>query len=150
MEVFSIIASSASIVIAFASVIFSLVTYRKTVTHDRKQATLDTYNRLQNEVLDNLNAYTPSEIADIAEEPRSAEYKKLSGYIARIEHFCVGINEKIYDDDTFYALAHGYFDGHQLKKRIEPLLKSKNRSNNTKQLYYQNIIAVLEWMKTKD
>ena len=60
------------------------------------------------------------------------------------------IIEKIYDEDIFYAMAHGYFDGYQLKKRIEPLLEAKNKSNNTQQLYYVNILAVLDWMKKRN
>jgi hypothetical protein len=47
-------------------------------------------------------------------------------------------------------MAHGYFDGYQLKKRIEPLLEAKNKSNNTQQLYYVNILAVLDWMKKRN
>ena len=58
-------------------------------------------------------------------------------------------NEKIYDKNTFYALAHGYFDGHQLRKRIEPLIVSKNQTGNTKEVFYNDTISVLSWMKKK-
>lgn len=121
MEIASLIVALVSGIVAAASVVFSVITYNRTVKHDRKQATLEAYNRLQSEVFDNLNTYTPAQIRNICDEPTSAEYKTISGYLARIEHFCVGVNEKIYDEDIFYAMAHGYFDGYQLKKRIEPL-----------------------------
>ena len=138
--------SIVAIVLSFLSGGFALYTFIWTSKRDRKQATLEAYNRLQAEVFDNLNAYRPSEICNIVEDTKSQEYKILSGYLARIEHFCVGINEGIYDKDTFYALAHGYFDGNQLKKRIEPLLEAKNRSSKTNELFYNDTISVLRWM----
>ena len=150
METISLIIALVSVIVAVVSVVFSVITYNRTVKHDRKQATLEAYNRLQSEVFDNLNRYTPAQIRNICEEPTSPEYKTISGYLARIEHFCVGVNERIYDEDIFYVMAHGYFDGYQLKKRIEPLLEAKNKSNNTQQLYYVNILAVLDWMKKRN
>lgn len=132
-------------VIAVVSALFSVFTYHSTVVHDRKQATLEAYNRMQAEVFDSLNTYTPTEISDICEDTKSAEYKVLSGYLARIEHFCVGINEKIYDKEVFYKLAHGYFDGHILYRRIEPILMSKKNAEQ----YYSNTYSVLEQMNKK-
>lgn len=121
MESISLIIALISAFVAAASMIFTVISYKKTVIHDRKQATLEVYNRLQAEVFDNLNTYSPAEIRDICMDTKSSECKIISGYVARIEHFCVGLNEDIYDKQTFYALAHGYFDGNQLRKRIESL-----------------------------
>ena len=132
-------------VIAIASALFSVFTYYNTVLHDRKSATLEAYNRLQAEVFDPLNSYTPMEISDICEDTKSVEYKVLSGYLARIEHFCIGVNEKIYDKGVFYKMAHGYFDGHILYRRIEPILISKKNAEQ----YYSNTYSVLEWMNKK-
>lgn len=132
-------------VIAITSVVISVITYHNTVVNDRKSATLEAYNRLQAEVFDALNSYTPMEISDICEDRKSAEYKILSGYLARIEHFCIGVNEKIYDKDVFYKMAHGYFDGHILYHRIEPILMSKKNAEQ----YYSNTYSVLEQMNKK-
>jgi hypothetical protein len=132
-------------VIAIASALFSVFTYYNTVLHDRKLATLEAYNRLQAEVFDPLNSYTPMEISDICEDTKSVEYKVLSGYLARIEHFYIGINEKIYDKGVFYKMAHGYFDGHILYRRIEPILMSKKNAEQ----YYSNTYSVLEQMNKK-
>lgn len=128
---------------------FTLYTFYWTAARDRKQATLEAYNRLQSEVFDPINTYSPEEIEEICEDTKSMEYKILSGYLARIEHFCVGVNNKIYDDKVFYSLAHGYFDGHQLRKRIEPLLDAKNNSNFNKELFYANLYSVWDWMEKK-
>ena len=147
MEIISLIIALVSVVVAVVSVAFSVVTYNRTVTHDRKQATLEAYNRLQTEVFDNLNTYTPAQIRSICDDAISPEYKTLSNYLARIEHFCVGIKEKIYDEKVFYEMAHGYFDSHQLKNRIEPILESKNKNNNSHELFYKHTLSVLKWMK---
>ena len=121
---------------------FSWITYQKSVAHDRQQATLDAYNQLQEQALDYLNYYMPAAIKEIAKDRRSEEYKKLSAYVARIEHFCVGVNQKIYDQKTVYELAHGYFDG-GLKTRIEPIIDCKNQFEYD---YYANIHKVYAWM----
>ena len=128
---------------------FTLYTFYWTAARDRKQATLEAYNRLQAEVFDPINTYSPEEIEEICEDTKSMEYKILSGYLARIEHFCVGVNNKIYDDKVFYSLAHGYFDGHQLRKRIAPLLEAKNTSNFSKELFYVNLYSIWNWMDKK-
>ena len=143
------ILSIMAIIISVASGGFAFYTFLWTAKRDRKQATLEAYNRLQNEVFDKLNLYKPSEIRDICEDSTTEEYKKVSGYLARIEHFCVGVNTKIYDRKTFYALAHGYFDGHQLRKRIEPLMDIKNQSKNSKEVFYNDTKSVLLWMDKK-
>ena len=133
------------ITIAFSVIaaVFSLITYRKSIVHDRQQATLDAYNQLQEQALDHLNYYVPTQVAEIAKDPRSDAYKKVSAYIARIEHFCVGVNQKIYDQKTVYELAHGYLDG-GIKKRIEPIIERKNRFGHD---YYANIHKVYAWME---
>lgn len=128
---------------------FSLYSFVWTAQRDRKQATLEAYNRLQAEVFDNLNTYRPDEIRNIRADNKSADYKKVSGYLARIEHFCVGLNQGIYDKNTFYALSHGYFDGHQIRKRIEPMIESKNSSKNSKEQFYNDTMSVLTWMDKK-
>ena len=137
------ILSIIAIVLSVISGGFAFYTFIWTASRDRKQATLDAYNQLQEQALDHLNYYRPAEIADIAEDPRSQAYKEVSGYIARIEHFCVGVTQKIYDRKTVYELAHGYFDG-AVRDRIEPIIERKNQSGID---YYGNIHSVYGWME---
>ena len=143
MELATIITAVVSSLLAAISFAFSLYTYRKTMVQDRKQETLDAYNRLQIQAFDHLNLYMPSMIREIAKDPKSEEYKKISSYVARIEHFCVGINQNIYDSKVVYELAHGYLDG-AIKSRIKPILESKSFNG---EVYYDNTIKVLEWME---
>lgn len=143
------ILSIIAIILSVVSGVFSFYTFWWTSRRDRRQATLEAYNRLQSEVFDNLNLYAPADIRDSCIDTKSVEYKTISGYVARIEHFCVGLNKGIYDKSTFYSLAHGYFDGHQIRSRIEPVIESKNQSKNTKEVFYDDTLSVLVWMDNK-
>lgn len=134
-----------AIVISVISGVISFCTFHWTARRDRKQATLDAYNQLQEQALDQLNHYAPANIREIAKNRRSDEYKTISEYIARIEHFCVGVNSKIYDRKTVYELAEGYLDG-SIKTRIEPIISVKNCSG---QDYYENIHRVYAWMNAE-
>jgi hypothetical protein len=146
MDAVSLVISVISICLAVGSAAFTLVTYIRTVRHDRKQATLEAFNRLQAEVFDPLNKIQPKEIAELAQHPRSEDYKTVSGYLARLEHFCVGVRQNIYDKKTVYELAHGYLDGNVIKRRIEPFLEQKNKHAEEDEDYYANTRAVLRWM----
>ncbi|MBE6957978.1 MAG: hypothetical protein E7447_02340 [Ruminococcaceae bacterium] len=138
-ELLSVIA----LVISVISGLFATYTFFWTARRDRQQATLEAYNQLQEQALDHLNYYMPAAIKEIAQNPRSEEYKKISSYVARIEHFCVGVNQKIYDKKTVYELAQDYLDG-AIKDRIEPIIEKKNRHTNED--YYENIHKVYKWM----
>ena len=137
--------SVVAIVLSVISGGFTFYTFIWTTRRDRKQATLDAYNQLQEQALDYLNYYRPTEIIEIAKNPRSEEYKKLSAYIARIEHFCVGVTQNIYDRKTVYELAHGYFDGAG-RDRIDPIIEKKNQNGTD---YYENIHSVYDWMSSE-
>lgn len=137
--------SIVSAILALASAGFSCFTYFANVRHDLRRDTLDAYNTLQNEVFDKLNQMTPANIREIAEDPRSAAYKTVGGYIARIEHFCTGVNLGIYDRKTVYSLAHGYLDGKVIRSSIDPIIEKKHRHADKD--YYENIHKVLAWME---
>ena len=137
--------SIAAFAVSLLSSAFALYTFIWTRQRDRKQATLEAYNRLQEQVLDDLNHYMPKDMEEIAKNPRSETYRRVSAYLARIEHFCVGVNQKIYDRAVVYELAHGYLDG-AIKSRITPLIEKKNRSGHD---YYANIHGVYAWMETE-
>ena len=147
MELANIIVAAVAAIFSLGSLSFSVYTYRKALVHDRKQATLDAYLLLQEQAFDPLNHISTAEMAEIAKDPASQAYKDVSGYIARIEHFCVGVNKNIYDKETVYALAHGYLDK-ALKYRIDPILNKK--FSRTGKEYYENIKEVLRWMAEKE
>ena len=136
-----------AVVISVVVFIFGVYTYHRDAKRKAKQDTLEAYERLQAGALSKINLWLPSEIRKATEDKKSNGYKELSGYLAEIERFCVGINERIYDFDTFYKLSHGYFDSDKgmLKPRLLPLLETK--LENAKEDYFENLHKVWERME---
>lgn len=132
MNVSDIIALIA-LVFSILSVIITLVTYIKGLRRERKYATLHAFNTLQEQVLDHLNPYTKKRVKEIAENPGSEEYKQLSGYLARLEHFSVGVNTRIYDIRVVRRLAGRYLCG--LQGKIDPLIQKKRSINHLERHY---------------
>lgn len=149
-----VLISIIAVLVSFATFLFTvLVTYRGE-QREKKQATLDALNVLQEQVFDNLNQYTFGEIRNIAVQWQSSikeknafinnkegtveefwdthqeydsivdEYRKLSGYLARIEHFALGVNTGIYDAEVTERAATTYFV--MLYKKMMPILSVKN------------------------
>jgi len=131
-----------TIVSSVTAAVFAVTTYLKDVKHDRLQSTLDAYNSLQEQSLDYLTNYTTDQIKEISKNYRTEEYKLLSTYIARIEHFCVGVNLKIYDRKTVYKLAGGFLDD-VIYKKISPMIERKNYGSND---FYENTNKVIQEM----
>lgn len=135
-----------SLLFSLAAAAFSVFTYWSNIIHDRKQATLEAYNLLQEQALDQLYVYMPKQLKEIVKNRRSEEYKLLSSYVARVEHFAVGVNQKIYDLNTAYELSHGFLDG-GIRTRIEILIGRKDE--NFDEEFYQNIKVLYEKMDEK-
>ena len=129
-------------VIAFG---FSLLTYVKTLHHDRKKDTLDAFNVLQQQALDPLQSYTRARIREIAEDSRSEEYRIVSTYLARIEHFCVGVEQKVYDQRIVWELSEGFLN-RGVYEKLKPIIEHKNQQKN----YYRNFLAVVEKMNREE
>lgn len=134
-----------TLILSVFSFFFSLFTYRKTLIHDRRKDTLDAFNVLQEQALDPLQTYTRAQVREIAANPKSEEYKRLSTYLARIEHFCVGVEEKIYDPRTVWQLAEGFLNK-SVYEKLKPIIEQKNRQKN----YYQNFLSVVDRMNHEE
>jgi len=139
-----IIISVIALVFSVISGVFAFCTFIWAARRDRKQATLDAYNTLQERALDTLNKYTGAEIKRIIEEKNKDEYRELSKCLARLEHFSVGVNTNIYDKKTVYELAHGYLDV-AIWYKLQPVLYQKQKGK--KEEYYQNYRELVNWMK---
>lgn len=135
-----------SLLFSLAAAAFSVFTYWSNIIHDRKQATLEAYNLLQEQALDQLYVYMPKQLKEVVKNRRSEEYKLLSSYVARVEHFAVGVNQRIYDLNTVYELSHGFLDG-GIRTRIEILIGRKDE--NFDEEFYQNIKILYEKMDEK-
>lgn len=154
LDVVAVITAIIAIVKTQQSLNFTTRTYEEGVVHTRKKDTIEAFNSLQCQALDKLNAYTDKEIEEIAgfqysrNPEEKAKYREISGYMARIEHFCVGVVNDIYDKEIVYQLAHNYFEK-ALKRRISPMLKKKNIRSENNYKYTEEVFELLEQYNMK-
>lgn len=138
-EFLTMIATSAAAIIAAFALINTYLSQRESLRRQRKQATIEAFNQLQNDVLDPLAGISKKEAELAAERHFESDadrdiYNAFRVQIARLEHFAVGINEETYDFDTFYKLGgvHVMF----LYERVEPIIE-ESRQNSSAVVPYQ-------------
>lgn len=125
--------SIAALITSIVSIVVSVAIYCLGIQREKKQATLDAFNLLQTQVLDRLNYYRKYDIDEIAEDVHSADYKDISGLLARCAHFAVGVNTGIYDVKTVRRLAGRYIIA--LYDKMEPMIEKKRTLNNSDRHY---------------
>lgn len=139
-----------SIIIALLSAAFTFITYVVTVRHEKRKATIEAFNSLQNEVLDKFVSVKNDNAKIIVENLNNEVYKNSyndqRALIARLEHFAVGINEHIYDYDVVDELAgiHLIF----LYRKIKPIIKEANK-HEQKIVHYQHFTRLVERLNEK-
>ena len=127
------IATWLPILLSGISMAVSVITYCQNIRHDRKRDTLTAFNNLQHEVLDKINGYTKKQITEISQNPRSPEYKELSSLLARLEHFSVGVNTRVYDRKIVIRMAGIYFVS--VYDKLSPLIEKKRTLIKTEKHY---------------
>jgi len=164
-----LIISILAIIISGVSVVVSVMIYCIGVQREKKQATLDAINVLQEQALDNINQYTNAEIAEICEKWHVIvndrensllgsedkknyikKYRVLSGYLARIEHFALGVNTGIYDAKISERAATTYLLM-LYKGKLRPIIEEKNSVNPGTEYYaeFQTLIKKIEKLEKK-
>lgn len=140
-----------SIILALLSALFAAFTYVQTAHHEKKKATIEDFNRLQNEVLDKFvcveveNAEFTVENMDQCDVKKS--YDDQRALIARLEHFSVGVKEKIYNFKVVDKLAGRHLI--ELYEKIEPIIDEANKDAE-KQENYSNFKWLVEKLKHKN
>lgn len=115
----SIIAIAIS-VISFA---FSLVSFIWTNYRDRKQVTFAVFNHLQDEVFDEINLLSKTDVKNIAEHSRDVKFTEYSQYLARIEQFCTGVFVGIYDFKITKQISGKYLN--TIYEKSLPIIEKK-------------------------
>ena len=120
--------------------VLSIVTYITTVFHEKRKATIDAFNLLQNEVLDKFASINRENAKTIIENLDCVECKEAyDGYrvlIARLEHFSIGVKKRIYDYRIVDALVGVHFIC--LYMKVKPIIdkaNSYNKNGNDTQHY---------------
>lgn len=162
-----------AILISLTSVVVSVAIYMLGISRDRKQATLDAFNILQEQAFDKLNQYTFAEIRaicdnwqdtiakrknqtkpdgeDASEEEKKQreryldEYITLSGYLARIEHFALGVNTGIYDVKVAERAGTAYLVM-LYRGKLKPLLEAKHSGKSNMEYYaeFRKLVEKIE------
>lgn len=133
------------------SIIALLLTLYQMVTNknrSRKQATIDAFNRLQTEVMDkvkNLPRKDVTQFKKYGPEVNWELWNTLTAYLARVEHFSVGINTKIYDIKILNRLAGGYIISFYY--RIKPIIEKKRDLSQEKTPPYEEFELVKETLE---
>lgn len=133
--------------IAIATFLFGIATYKKGVDRETKQATLEAYRCLQEEVLDKLASVNKDNAVLFVENfdnPKCKQvYNDYRVLIARLEHFAVGINEKIYSFDTVDRLGGVHLI--YLYKKVEPIINKANElsDSNVNYIAYRQLVIKL-------
>lgn len=140
----------ASIIIAIASAGFSIVTYINTVQYEKRKATIEAINLLQNEVLDkfvSVNKDNAILIVENLDKKNCKEaYNDYRALIARLDHFAIGVNKHIYDFCVVNNLVGIHFI--YLYKKLIPIIDEANK--NEKQLtHYCNFVKLVKKLDCK-
>ena len=128
--------SLAAMIISLISVIVSVAIYLLGIQRDKKQDTLDSFNLLQEQVFDKLNLITYSEITNICkkvdngsiDDETNSKYYELLGYLARLEHFSLGVNTGIYDAKTAERVGTAFLVS--LRKKLLPVIELQEKRGN--------------------
>ena len=128
--------SLAAMIISLISVIVSVAIYLLGIQRDKKQDTLDSFNLLQEQVFDKLNLITYSEITNICkkvdngsiDDETNSKYYELLGYLARLEHFSLGVNTGIYDAKTAESAGTAFLVS--LRKKLVPVIELQEKRGN--------------------
>ena len=76
-------------------------------------------------------------------------YREISGYLARIEHFALGVNTDIYDAEVTERATTKYFG--ILYDKIRPILAVKNKGKVDDKLfdnkYYKELETLIRHLK---
>lgn len=167
-----------AVIISFVTFLYTVLVEYRGEQREKKQATLEALNILQEQVFDRLNEYTFAEIREISDKWNESlqeknkflsakkgtatefwsshreydtaieEYRILSGYLARIEHFALGVNTGIYDVKVTERAATAYLT--MLYKKLEPLILIKNKgkdSSSTENKYHTEFMKLVAALK---
>ena len=146
--------SLAAMIISLIAVIVSVAIYLLGIQRDKKQDTLDSFNLLQEQVFDKLNLITYSEITNICkkvdngsiDDETNSKYYELLGYLARLEHFSLGVNTGIYDAKTAERAGTAFLVS--LRKKLLPVIelqeKRGNRNSDKRIEYYKEFRMLTE------
>ena len=141
-----------TIIISIISIVVSIITLIHSIylQHylSRKKATIEAFNKLQYEVLDKL-VFDKKGNADLVvknlDNPDCFKaYNDYRTLIARLEHFAIGVNQRIYSFKVVEMLAGSHLIS--LFSKVEPIIEKSNEYYPDKQ-NFKEFISLVEHLK---
>lgn len=114
-----------SIVLAFASALFSLFTYFHNIEIRKRERTINAYVELEKTVLWDLSRYTKESIKAIVDNPtgNKANYNSLSSILYRLTTFSICVNEGVYDYNLVNKMSKSLLTSSYYS--LKPLIEKK-------------------------
>ncbi|MBR4720710.1 MAG: DUF4760 domain-containing protein [Clostridia bacterium] len=139
IEIITALAAAISAIIAAYALIQTKKYQKEIKERERKQATIDAYRKLQEDVLDKLVLCSKDEVKNVIEnlDMHSCEeaYNDYRALIARCEHFAVGINVGIYDFEVFDKLGGLHII--YLYEKVKPMIMEVRKRIKTEVPYIE-------------
>lgn len=146
-----------SLLIALSSTICSIRALRKSEKHQKemqiqakKQATIDAFYKIQKDVLDHLVSVEPDNaniiVNNIEDEGCEEAYGSYRAFLAKLEHFSVGVIEGVYDFEIVDKLAGVHLL--YVKKTVQDIIDEEN-SSFSKPIYYENFRKLADKLRKR-
>ena len=113
-----------ALIVSILAFLLSIIQYLRDNSHEKKVATLNAYNDIQEKALSVLSKYS-TPMPDIEED--SEEWNKLSECLAALEWFAVGVNTGTYSIRITNRIG-GSFLIHQYRQLEKVIDKKRNRN----------------------
>lgn len=127
----------ASTMVATLSAVISIVTYVNTSQFEKRKITIEAVNLLQNEVLDKFVAINKKNAKIIVEnldnEKCREAYNDYRTLIARVDHFAVAVNKRIYNLRIVNILVGKHII--YLYEKVIPIINEANKNEKSNRNY---------------
>ena len=136
----------AALILSIAAILLSIYQWWRDNSRQKKESTISAYYNLQNDVFNELNrmidAYNGN-MRSITQE--TEDWKKVTTYLSKIEHFSVGVNTGVYSLEILNRMAGGYFI--HIYEILEPVIQKKRAYNNSNGKHYDEFQATVNGLR---
>lgn len=134
----------AALIISILALVLSLIQFMRDASRQKKEATLNAYNILQDDAFSYLIGLSRKEL-NPPPEYHSQEYDKISNCLAKIETFSTGINTGIYSIWVLNRLGGAFFI-HQFD-RLTAIIEEKRAEDRSKGKHYDEFEKTVKKLK---
>ena len=136
----------AALLLSIAAILLSMYQWWRDNSRQKKESTINAFYNLQSDALNELNMMIAAYDGDMSFIIRGSEdWKKVTGYLSKIEHFSVGINAKVYSLEILNRMAGGYFL--HMFEILQPVIQKKRAYNNSNGKHYDEFESAVNHLR---